>query len=155
MDGRYRTLELYGRPSELDPLRWSWVDGQLAAAGPFWVVPVGGPVPHPCPVWGLWAQGRLHLSIGSPTIARRTGPGSPVTVHLESGTDVVIVEGEVEGQTTDPEVIRGYRTKYGSPYDVDEHGPLTTVAPRRVLAWRTAGWAGTGSFQRTGCWTFP
>jgi hypothetical protein len=24
--------------------------------------------PHPRPVWGIWSQQRLHLSIGSPAI---------------------------------------------------------------------------------------
>jgi hypothetical protein len=154
-----RPLRLYTRPSDHDPLEWGWVNDQLRAAGTYWVVPAALPgprwPPHPRPVWGIWNERRLVLSIGSPVIRRLVEKDAPVTIHLESGTDVVIVEGVVAGPTDHADMITAYDAKYDWSYDVAEYGPLTVVVPTAVLAWRTAGWAGRDSFQQTGRWTFP
>ena len=148
-------LRLYGTPSDKPVLAWSWVDEQLRAAGTYWLtVPDVGRYPHPRPVWGVWHADHLHLSVGSPLVARALEPGTAVTAHLDSGTDVVIVEADVVGVTTDVELIRRYDAKYDWRYDIDEHGPLTTIQPRTVLAWRSAGWAGRDGFQQTGRWRY-
>jgi hypothetical protein len=155
VDGSIGTLRLYGQPSDKPALDWSWVSHELAGAGTYWVGGPGGRYPHPRPVWGVWHQEQLHLSIGSPTISRGVVPGSGVTVHLDSGTDVVIVEGDVVGSSTDADVIASYNRKYDWNYEVDQYGPLTHVAPVVVMAWRSAGWAGRDGFQQTGRWTGP
>jgi hypothetical protein len=102
-------------------------------------------------VWGIWTDEVLHLSIGSPKLmAAQTG--SPIAVHLDSGTDVVIVEGSVESKTVDPDLIAAYDAKYTWNYDVSTFGPLTSIRPHVVLAWRSAGWAGRDGFTATGRW---
>ncbi len=116
------------------------------------MVPRGDGHPHPRPVWGLWRDGRLLLSVGSPTVAAQLRADPTVTVHLGSGTDVVLVEGRVVGATRDPAALDQYVGKYERPYDVDEHGPLTEVAPERVLAWRAAGRDGRDGFAAAGRW---
>jgi hypothetical protein len=146
-------LRLYGQVSDKPPLEWAWVQEQLQAAGTYWVV-ASTPTPHPRPVWGVWSDERLFLSVGSPAIARAVAGDPAVGVHLESGTDAVIVEGMAAGATTDPAVIAAYDAKYDWSYDVATYGALLRVDPRVVLAWRTAGWAGRESFQQTGRWTF-
>ena len=149
-------LRLYGQESDRPPLAWSWVDQQLAAAGTYWVVAQGAAGhPQPRPVWGVWNRQQLHLSIGSPTLARALGERPAATVHLESGTDVVIVEGLVAvAVQTDPATLEAYNRKYDWDYRVEQYGALTRLSPSRVLAWRAAGWAGRESFQQTGCWLF-
>jgi hypothetical protein len=147
-------LRLYGEISDKAPLDWAWVDGQLRSAGTYWVA-AATPTPHPRPVWGVWSGERLFLSIGSPPIVRALAIDPAVSVHLDSGTDAVIVEGSAAGATADPAVIAAYDAKYDWTYDVATYGPLLRVHPRVVLAWRTAGWAGRESFQRTGRWIFP
>jgi hypothetical protein len=151
-----RPLWLYQHPSEHAMLEWSWVEAQLREAGTYWVVTPSEPGhhPHPRPVWAVWAEMQLHLSVGSPVINRALESGARVTVHLDSGTDVVIVEGLVRGTTSDASLIRHYDVKYDWSYDVDEYGPLTSIAPSAILAWRSAGWAGREGFQTTGRWTF-
>jgi hypothetical protein len=80
-----------------------------------------------------------------------------VTVHLESGTDVVIVEG-VRGDTvTDDALARflaAYDEKYTWNYSVEEYGPPTTIEPSTVYAWRSGGWAGRDGFRETAKWRF-
>lgn len=154
MERRHAALRLYGQPSDTPSSDWEWVDDQLTVAGTYWVVTPTPTHPHPRPVWGVWREERLHLSVGSPTLAQALLPTTPVTVHLDSGTDVVIVEGNVVGPSTDPELIAAYDSKYTWEYDVDQYGPLTTIAPTQILAWRSAGWAGRDGFQETGRWIF-
>jgi hypothetical protein len=98
----------------------------------------------------------LHLSIGSPVINRQLAADTApiVTAHLESGTDVVILEGTVAGTTEDATLLELYDAKYDWNYTVEEYGPLTTVVPTTVVAWRSAGWAGRESFRTAGKWTF-
>jgi hypothetical protein len=155
MPGTESTLRLYGQPSRTPPLDWAWVDGQLRDAGLYWVVAAGDGYPHPRPVWGVWHDERVHLTLGSPELRRGAGVGKPVTVHLDSGTDVVIVEGDVVAMSDDAVLVDAYRAKYDYIYDLATYGPFTTIAPRRVLAWRTAGPNGRDSFQQTGRWAFP
>jgi hypothetical protein len=147
-------LRLYGQVSDVPALEWEWVDGELEAAGTYWVTARTPGHPHPRPVWGVWREGRLHLSIGTPATARVLADDPLVTVHLDSGTDVVIVEGRATGPVSDPEVMAAYDRKYDWSYDTGTYGPLTSVTPETVLAWRTAGWAGRESFRQTGRWRF-
>ena len=147
-------LRLYGQPSSKSALEWNWVETQLTEAGTYWVTARTPGHPHPRPVWGVWKEGCLHLSIGTPAAARAIATDPVVTVHLESGTEPVIVEGYVAGTTSEPGILAAYNLKYDWEYDAAEYGPLTSVAPGKVLAWRTAGWAGRESFQQTGRWTF-
>jgi len=154
MERTDRALRLYTQPSDRPTLPWSWVDGELTAAPTYWVVPAGSTRPHVRPVWGVWRNERIHLTVGSPEIRRRAVPGAGFTVHLDSGIDVVIVEGEVVEPTEDPDVIHAYNAKYDWVYDLAAYGPFMTIAPVDVLAWRVAGPAGRDSFQTTGRWTY-
>ncbi len=145
------TLVQYGRPSDCPALEWEWVDAQLSDAGTYWVSISTDRHPHPRPLWGVWADEMLHLSIGSPTLAAAP-PGTPTTVHLDSGTDVVILEGTLTATTTDSALLATYDTKYTWAYDVEVYGPLTSIQPEVVLAWRSAGWAGRDGFTATSRW---
>ena len=155
MGSTYEPLRMYGALSTSDPLEWSWVEDQLGRAELYWVdVTASAARPHPRPVWGVWSSERMHLSIGTPSIRRAAEPGAGATVHLESGLDVVIVEGEVVGTNDAADVIAAYDAKYDWHYDLAQYGPLTTVAPRDVLAWRAGGPGGRDGFRKTGRWTW-
>lgn len=151
-------LRLYGQVSNKPTPDWSWVNQQLESAGTYWVIARTASHPHPRPVWGVWENQRLLLSIGTPSTLRALAADPRVTVHLDSGTDVVIVEGRaVDLADTDADVdhaVETYNRKYDWSYDAEAYGPLTVIVPSSVLAWRTAGWAGRGSFQQTGRWDF-
>jgi hypothetical protein len=145
---------LYGQRSERAPVPWAWVEHRLTSSGTYWVVPRTGGWPHPRPVWGVWLADRLELSIGSPAVMRAVLTAPEVTVHLDSGTDVVIVEGLASSGSTPPEALEAYNRKYDYDYQVGAYGELTRVTPVTVLAWRAAGWAGRESFQQTSSWRF-
>jgi hypothetical protein len=94
-----------------------------------------GWAPPPTSGAGVWQASQLYLSIGGPAIRRALAIDPRVIVHLESGTDVVIVEGRAEGPCDDDRVIAAYDRKYAWSYDIAEHGPLTANSPSTVLAW--------------------
>ena len=157
VEPREQALRLYGAVSDRGPLAWSWVEEQLGAAGTYWVVARTPGHPRPRPVWGVWHARHLHLSVGSPGLLRALAQDPAVTVHLDSGTDVVIVEGTT-GRDPDercpPAVIEAYNIKYDWDYQVAQSGPLVVIRPQQVLGWRSAGWSGREGFQVTGRWTF-
>ena len=155
MGATYEPLRMFGAPSTNSQLAWSWVAQQLTAAETYWVDLAGsGPRPHARPVWGVWLDEQLHLSIGTPALRRVAMLGAPATVHLPDGLDVVIVEGEVAGPTSSADVIAAYDAKYDWTYDLEQFGPLTSIEPSNVLAWRTAGPAGRDGFAHTGRWSW-
>ena len=145
---------MYGAPTTEDTLDWRFVNDELVAAGSYWLTPVGSIHPHSRPVWGVWSDNTLNLSVGSAVLRREMEANEHVSVHLGSDTDVVIVEGAVEGHTTDTALLAPYNAKYTWDYDYAEYGPFTVVKPNLVIAWRSAGWAGNGGFRHTGRWTF-
>ena len=154
MPGAGRQAHFYGNPADHEPLAWSWVESELLRSGTYWVVARSSGHPHPRPVWGIWHGDRLYLSIGTPALQRALADDPVITAHLESGTDVVIVEGVVTGSSIDVNVIAAYDKKYDWSYDVSAYGPLVEAAPSKILAWRPAGWAGRESLQRSGMWKF-
>jgi hypothetical protein len=148
-------LRLFGAVADRPPLEWAWVEQQLIAAGTYWVVARSAGHPHPRPVWGIWTGDSLVLSIGSPVLASALGDDPRCTVHLDSGTDVVVLEGVARRFTEpDDEQIGAYNDKYDWQYSHDEYGPLTHVTATMIVAWRSAGWAGREGFQQVGRFEF-
>jgi hypothetical protein len=148
------TLRMFGAPTAAEPLDWSSVEDRLAGAEMYWVIGRGDGHPHPRPVWGVWREQALHLSLGSPALNRLLAADPTVTVHLGDAIDVVIVEGRLDGHTGDDAVIAAYDRKYRWTYDLDAYGAFAVIRPSTVLAWRAAGAAGRDGFVAAGRWTF-
>jgi len=115
-------------------LPWSWAAERLAKAHNYWVVTSG---PHASPVWALWRDGALVFSCGARSRkARELAKDPRIVVHLESGDEVVIVEGRVEPAIADDSLIDEYERKYNFHAEAGEG--WYRVAPKRVLAWTEA-----------------
>ena len=148
-------LRLYGATAEQPALEWAWVDKQLTAAGTYWVMAPSAGHPHPRPVWGVWTGAELVLSVGSPVLVASLAADPRCTVHLDSGTDVVLLEGTARrGDEPTAAHLDAYNRKYDWQYVVGEYGPFTHVTPSAAMAWRSAGWAGRDGFQTVGRWSF-
>ncbi|HEX2173493.1 MAG TPA: pyridoxamine 5'-phosphate oxidase family protein, partial [Dehalococcoidia bacterium] len=86
----------YGVPEHTESLLpWSWAVERLEGARNYWFSttrPDGRP--HAMPAWAVWLDGRLYFE-GSPETrrARNVAQNPAVVVHLESGDEVVILEG--------------------------------------------------------------
>ena len=145
-------LRLYTAVDEHPALAWSWVEQQLRDAGTYWVVSNGPAHPSARPVWGIWHDAALHLSIGSPTVgaglaARSARQRAPRQRHRRRDR-----RGCRDHRGRDSALLAAYDAKYDWHYDADTYGPFTRISPGVVKAWRAAGVAGRDSFQETGRW---
>jgi len=151
----------YGVPETDDGLLpWSWAIARLEAALNYWFAttrPDGRP--HAMPAWAVWLDGALYFE-GSPATrrARNLAENPQVSVHLESGDEVVILEGRA-GDAAAPErplaerLAAAFAAKYGdtrweyrpTPEQWDRGGlwvlrPLVAFGwsefPRDVTRWR-------------------
>jgi hypothetical protein len=119
-------------------LSWRWAEERLERARNYWVVTVRPDGrPHAVPVWGAWVD-RCFYFDGGGRKAKNLATNPAIVVHLESGDEVVIVEGVVD-RTAVPAPDRFVRIQdaYAAKYDYrpETAGQLYTVRPRTVLAW--------------------
>lgn len=141
----------YGVPQTTDGLRaWDDVERRLRTATEYWLAttrPDGRP--HVVPRWGVWVDGRFWYD-GSPQTrhARNLVDNPACTLHLESGTDVVIIDGRsarsapVRGPL-DGRLSRAFRDKYEAQgyapapdaWSGDDAGGLLVLTPSTGLAW--------------------
>lgn len=118
-------------------LPWSWADERLVASRNYWIVttrPDGRP--HAMPVWGLWLDGAVHWGSSPSSVKAKNVAHDPrVAVHLESGDEVVILEGEAEAFALDDRLADAYREKYEYRPDPSEGGGWFRLRPRVGFAW--------------------
>jgi hypothetical protein len=136
----------YGIPKDKKGLLpWSHVAERMDKAMHYWICTVSPDGrPHSTPVDGLWIDDRLYFG-GSPQTRRnRNLAANPaVCIHLESGSDVVILHGDAqELRAPDPSLaarlIEASTKKYGfapKPEDFAAGGTYE-FRPRLVLAWK-------------------
>lgn len=136
----------YGLPKEKKGLLpWSHVTERMAEAQNYWVCTVDSECrPHATPVWGLWLDDRLYFG-GSPHTRRsRNLAANPAAcVHLESGSDVIILHGDARemrapDQSLVARLIEASKKKYGyapKPEDYESAGTFV-FQPRWALAWK-------------------
>lgn len=120
-------------------LPWSFVEERMSAAHNYWVSstrPDGSP--HTAPVWGLWYESSFYFSTGDQSGKGKNLVARPfVSVHLESGDEVVILEGQIK-EVRDKDVLRGLDKAYNQKYGLDMQGPglIFVLSMTKALAWR-------------------
>ena len=135
-------------------LAWEDATEQLARARNYWVGttrPDGRP--HLMPVWGLWVFDRLYFGTDMRSRKARNLASNPaVVVHLESGDDVVIVEGkavrvEVFDEELLKEIDRESFAKYGMHVKEQPKGSevIYRLEPSVAFAWRTQDFPGSAT----------
>jgi hypothetical protein len=127
----------YGIPEdESGMLSWEHVVERVAPSRNYWLATVRPDGrPHTMPVWGVWVDDHLHFGGGRGTRKAKNLATNPnVSVHLEDGWDVVIIEGvaeEVLDAALQERLDDAYEAKYGM-----RHGtPVWRVIPQRIFAW--------------------
>jgi nitroimidazol reductase NimA-like FMN-containing flavoprotein (pyridoxamine 5'-phosphate oxidase superfamily) len=121
-------------------LPWVWVEQQCAKAHNYWICTVRTDGrPHAIPVWGLWFDDAIVFSTDPASTKARNFTARPdVVVHLESGDEVVVVEGRVEAfdRSRMVEFCDRYEEKYSHRPSEAETAGVYVVRPQRVLAWQ-------------------
>jgi len=139
--GLPKVPEMYGLKPREKYLPWKHATERLERSRNYWICstrPDGRP--HSIPVWGHWMQDTLYFgTVRASRKGQNLAQNPAVSIHLESGDDVVILEGrvfEVNDQPSLTKMDRVYRKKYKMPLLVI---PGETVVyglrPRVVLAW--------------------
>ena len=120
---------------------WSRAAEQLIGARNYWLATVRPDGrPHVAPLWGAWMDDAFFFQ-GAPTSrwARNLAANPAASVHLESGTDVVIVEGVVAYLTTDDDLaarlIEAWREKYGRMEPKPATDGLYRLLPHTARGW--------------------
>lgn len=122
-------------------LPWAHAEERLEGAHVYWIAttrPDGRA--HVSPLWGTWVDGALYLD-GHPqtTWARNLRANPAASIHLESGSDVVILECSVEDINTDEDlgtrIVAAWHDKYGK-LDPDPVGSgIFRFRPDIARAW--------------------
>ena len=120
-------------------LPWGWATERFSRARNYWIAttrPTGQP--HSRPVWGVWLDMAFYFSTGS-LAAQNLVTQPAITVHLESGNEVVIIEGMAQ-QVSDlsllEQVVRLYNQQYHWDLDPDQlPGPFYAVHPQVAFGW--------------------
>ena len=141
---------LYRMKSRKEYLPWGHARERLTESRNYWICTVRPDGrPHSIPVWGFWINDALYFGTAQNTRkARNLAHNSAVSVHLESGDDVVIMEGtaiEVSDKITLKKIDAASRTKYHMPLMMIPESVLYCVHPRVVLAWKENDFPGTGT----------
>lgn len=139
-------------PIEYDSgmLSWEFVESRMRRAVNYWIASVrSSGRPHAVPVWGAWLDD-VFFFMGTGRKIRNLRANPQAVVHLESGDEVVIVEGHFEEicrpsqellQRVDEEFVRKYETYRPSEHLGGQSSSsfppegLFAVYPQLVIAW--------------------
>jgi Pyridoxamine 5'-phosphate oxidase len=133
---------LYGLKPRKTYLPFSHAEKRLAKARNYGICttrPDGRP--HSIPVWGFWIDGAVYFGTArSSRKACNLAHNPAVSVHLDSGDEVVILEGaaievDLSDKLTFKKLDAASRAKYKMPLMVVPESVTYSVRPRIVLAW--------------------
>ncbi|GAB4461159.1 MAG: pyridoxamine 5'-phosphate oxidase family protein [Anaerolineae bacterium] len=155
--GRPHMPEGYGlKPAAAGQLLpWSWADERLSASRNYWICstrPDGRP--HAAPVWGVWLDNALYFGTDPQSAKAKNLAANPaVTTHLESGDEVVIVEGQAETISLAADLAARLDEVYLAKYQMKlseaaESATLVRISPRAVLAWLETDFPNTATRWR-------
>jgi nitroimidazol reductase NimA-like FMN-containing flavoprotein (pyridoxamine 5'-phosphate oxidase superfamily) len=135
----------YGIGKATDHVDWAHVEERLTADRVYWIATVGaGGRPRVRPVDGMYVDGVLYVG-GSPETRwiRDLAANPRVSVHLDGGRDVVIVDGDaqiLDGNSDEfaERLAAASNAKYPEYGMTAESfkgpGPIA-IRPRKVIAW--------------------
>jgi hypothetical protein len=148
--GRPKLPDGYGVTQAGPYLQWETVEARLVEATDYWLAstrPDGRP--HVVPRWGAWLDGRFWYD-GSPETrhSRNVSSNPACALHLESGTEVTIIEGislQAEpilgelGERLSAEYSRKYRSLGYAPepdaWSGQDAGGMRVLIPEMGIAW--------------------
>jgi Pyridoxamine 5'-phosphate oxidase len=152
---------MFGGHLEPVLLPWAWAEHRLTVARNYWIATTRlDDRPHTRPVWGVWLDRAFFFSTGSLAAGHLAGRPE-ITVHLESGSEVVIIEGRarvVDERALIVRIVDAYNPKYEWDVDPDNlPGPFYEVRPRVAFGWTSddSGLDGGAGFHGTATrWRF-
>ncbi len=127
-------------------LTWGWVAARLTESKHYWLCSVRlNGMPHDVPRWCVYVDGKIYYD-GSPETrhARNIEKNPRVSLHLESGSEAIILEG-MSASAGKPSTELGKRLSqaykkykelgYAPKPDSWDAGGLFVFTPRQCIAW--------------------
>ena len=132
-----------------EPVLWSWVVERMTNARSYWVATTRADGrPHANPVWGVWQADAFHFFTDPASLKARNIRRDPrAAVHLESGDEVVIMEGTLEPAAAAADIVSAYERKYGISLGDAPEG-LHRLRLVKALAWLEADFPRTATRWR-------
>ena len=135
--GRPNMQKGYGISKEsAGTLPWTFVQERMTKARNFWVAtarPDGRA--HVMPVWGLWLDDTFCFSTDPNSVKGRNLANKPhAVVHLESGDEVIILEGSVDFVKTKSAAAR-FGDLYLTKYNVRPEAGFYRLKPTVAIGW--------------------
>ena len=135
----------YGVPDGMDgTLEWTTVRDLIAGSKNYWVCTASADGrPHAVPVWGAYLDGTLYFGAG-PRSSRNLERNPRISIHLESGTEVVILEGAATrlhnpdaalSKALDDQMADKYEWRPSSEGDQPVGEGWRVLDPDRIIAW--------------------
>jgi general stress protein 26 len=129
-------------------LPWSWAVEQLVASRNYWIStvrPDGSP--HAMPAWGVSLDETVYFGTAATSRkGRNLKRDARVVVHVESGDDAVILEGQVEEIRLDQRIADAFKAKYDwRPDPAESEGLWLRVRPRIAWAWKESDYPNTAT----------
>lgn len=117
-------------------LPWSFLQERIAKERNYWLAtsrPDGRP--HVMPIWGVWLDDAFCFGTDPNSVKGHNLAKNPhAVVHLESGDDVVVMEGIVDRVKSGPSVKR-YVDMYNAKCKIKPGNSYHRLKPGLVLAW--------------------
>lgn len=131
------------------PLQWSWVTARLSDARNYWVATTRSDGrPHVIPVWGVWLDTAFYFFTDNQSLKARNIRRDPrAAIHLESGDEVVILEGTLHPATPSNDIVAAYECKYDISLGSEPDG-LYRLEPVKALSWLESDFPQTASRWR-------
>ena len=135
-----------------EPIEWSWVVERMTNARSYWIATTRADGrPHVMPVWGVWIDDAFHFSTDADSLKARNIRRDPRgAVHLESGDEVVILEGRFEEVASTPKMVSEYERKYKIPVEDASDGSegVYRLSLNKALAWTESDFPKTATRWR-------
>jgi len=149
------TMKNYGISESTEGvMAWSWVVSHLKKARNYWIATTRPDLrPHVAPVWGIWLDGALYFGSDVNSRKARNFRENPhAVVHLESGDEVVILEGVI-AQLSDESVLKRVGMLYAEKYDIDlgeeiqpdSGAALWMFTPKTGMSWLESDFPNTAT----------
>lgn len=135
--------ESYGLAAaeKFEPIKWEWVTERLKTARNYWVATtLKSGSPHVSPVWGLWLDGRVMFATDGKSAKARNAARNPAcSIHLESGDEVVILNGQLE-RVSNSGLLERFNSAYDEKYSINpgaggDNAPVFALNMTVTLAW--------------------
>jgi nitroimidazol reductase NimA-like FMN-containing flavoprotein (pyridoxamine 5'-phosphate oxidase superfamily) len=124
-------------------ITWEHANGKLAKETVYWISTASRRGrPHAVPVWGIWREKMFYFETDPNSVkGRNLSNNESVVVHVQDGSDTVIVEGKARREKRSEKLNRlkkDYARKYQyAPDWSNERSQIVfRVEPRIAHAWK-------------------